>query len=294
MRILSFLIFLIWPSFSLALTYEEAFPHQPQYGNQEVMAILQSLDYKRGVINIPGGQAELNVPEGYYYLDPADAATVLVDLWANPNGDSLGMIFPSAYTPYDLEGWGLTIKWDGNGYVKDDDAADINYNELLSGMRADMNSSNQWRRENNYPELRLVGWAAEPYYDSVARKLHWAQEIEFSDSNINTLNYYLRALGRRGVLELNFIASINQLDQITAVIPEVSKMVTFKEGSRYADFVPSMDTVAAVGIGGLIAGKVVAKTGFLVVALLFLKKFAFLLIIPIVAGWKFITGRRNS
>ncbi len=293
MRILTILMFLLSPLTSAALTFEETFPNV-EYDSPELMAFLRDLDYKRGVISLPGGQAELTVPDGYYYLNQADAAKVLVDLWGNPNGESLGMIFPAAYTPYDSDGWGATITWDGSGYVKDDNAADIDYDELLSGMRSDMATSNEWRRKNNYPELSLVGWAAEPYYDSVERKLHWAQEIDFSDSDVNTLNYYLRALGRRGVLELNFIASIGQLEQIRRAIPEVSKMVAFKEGSRYRDFVPSMDTVAAVGIGGLIAGKVVAKTGLLIVALLFLKKFAILLLLPLAWVWKKITGRRDS
>jgi uncharacterized membrane-anchored protein len=38
--------------------------------------------------------------------------------------------------------------------------------------------------------------------------------------------------------------------------------VDFKDGSKYADFDPKVDKVAAYGIGGLIAGKVLAKVGF--------------------------------
>ena len=294
MRFLSFLLISLSPLPALAATYEETFPNAPQYENTAVIELLHSLDYKHGEITLPGGQVELNVPEGYYYLDPKDAAKVLIDLWGNPDGETLGMLFPSAYTPYDLGGWGATIYWDPSGYVKDDDASNIDYGDLLDTMRSDTAASNKWRRENNYPEIQLVGWAAEPYYDSRARKLHWAKELEFAGEPVHILNYYLRALGRRGVLELNFIADIDQLDQITAALPEVSKIITFKEGNRYRDFMPSVDTVAAVGIGGLIAGKVVAKTGLLVVALLFLKKFFILLLLPIAWVWKKVTGRRNN
>ncbi|WP_428548305.1 DUF2167 domain-containing protein [Profundibacter sp.] len=60
-----------------------------------------------------------------------------------------------------------------------------------------------------------------------------------------------------------------------------------------SDFKPSIDKVAAVGIGGLIAGKVLAKTGLIAVALIFLKKFFFLLLIPLY--WlKNLFGRKNS
>ena len=55
------------------------------------------------------------------------------------------------------------------------------------------------------------------------------------------------------------------------------------QGNRYADFVPSLDTVAAVGIGGLIAGKVAAKVGLIAMALVFLKKGA--VVILLAGGW---------
>lgn len=294
MRFFIILAFLLSPFSALAASYEETFPNAPQYEDANVMAILRSFDYKRGKISLPGGQVELNVPEGYYYLDPKDAKKVLIDLWENPDGETLGMLFPAGYTPWDLGGWGATIFWDPSGYVKDDDASSINYDDLLATMRSDTAEANKWRRDNNYPEITLVGWAAEPYYDSAARKLHWAKELAFAGSGPHTLNYFLRALGRRGVLELNFIADIDQLDQITAAIPEVSNIIQFKEGNRYRDFMPSVDTVAAVGIGGLIAGKVVAKTGLFLVALVFLKKFAILILLPIAWVWKKITGRRDS
>ena len=59
-------------------------------------------------------------------------------------------------------------------------------------------------------------------------------------------------------------------------------MADFDQGSTYADFDPDLDTVAAYGIGALIAGKVIAKTGFFVMALLFLKKFAVVFIMGLV------------
>ena len=42
-----------------------------------------------------------------------------------------------------------------------------------------------------------------------------------------------------------------------------------------------MDKIAAYGIGGLVAGKVLAKTGMLAVGLIFLKKFWFVLFLPL-------------
>lgn len=57
---------------------------------------------------------------------------------------------------------------------------------------------------------------------------------------------------------------------------------------------PGVDTVAAIGVGGLIAGKLAAKAGFLVVALIALKKFGLLLLVPLAGLWRFIRGNRGT
>ena len=58
-------------------------------------------------------------------------------------------------------------------------------------------------------------------------------------------------------------------------------MASFTVGNTYEDFDSSIDTVAAVGIGGLVAGKVLSKAGLLAVALIFLKKFGVFLLLPL-------------
>ncbi|MBL4930129.1 DUF2167 domain-containing protein [Tabrizicola sp. KVB23] len=81
---------------------------------------------------------------------------------------------------------------------------------------------------------------------------------------------------------VNFIAAADQLPKVEAAAPAVLKMITFTDGNRYADYLPGTDTVAAVGIGGLIAGKVAAKAGLLVLLLAFLKKGAILVLLPLI------------
>jgi uncharacterized membrane-anchored protein len=48
-------------------------------------------------------------------------------------------------------------------------------------------------------------------------------------------------------------------------------MVSFNSGNKYSDFDSKTDNVAAWTIGGLIAGKVLAKVGFFAIILKFLK-----------------------
>jgi len=71
-------------------------------------------------------------------------------------------------------------------------------------------------------------------------------------------------------------------------------MVSFTEGYKYSDYNSKTDAVAAWTIGGLVAGKVLAKVGFFAVILKFLK-FIILGVVAIGGGiWRFITGRRKK
>ncbi|MCB1744206.1 MAG: DUF2167 domain-containing protein, partial [Gammaproteobacteria bacterium] len=44
----------------------------------------ESLDRRHGAVKLPNGVATLQVPDSFYYLSPADAEKVLVEVWGNP------------------------------------------------------------------------------------------------------------------------------------------------------------------------------------------------------------------
>jgi uncharacterized membrane-anchored protein len=257
--------------------------------------IWDALEKKQGTILLPAGVATLNVPENYIYLPPEDAARVLVDIWGNPPRQSLsqGMLMPANTTPMQLDSWAVEVDYEEEGHVKDDDAEDINYADLLKEMQADTKAASEHRVENGYDPISLVGWASPPFYDNVEKKLHWAKEIKFGDSPDHTLNYNIRVLGRQGVLVFNFIADMQQKAAIDAEVETVMAIASFNEGQRYADYQPGVDRVAAYGIGGLIAGKVLAKTGFLALALVFLKKFGVFILLGLGALAKALWSRRK-
>ncbi|MEI9946725.1 MAG: DUF2167 domain-containing protein [Chitinophagaceae bacterium] len=60
----------------------------------------------------------------------------------------------------------------------------------------------------------MVGWAQPPFYDSKNKVLHWAKELQFGGEDLNTLNYDVRFLGRKGILSLNAVATIDQLPKV--------------------------------------------------------------------------------
>jgi len=273
---------------------EEVLSEEEQYykwANQ----IWESLDRQTGTIEINEAGATMDVPENFYYLNPQDAEKVLVEVWGNPPSEStLGMLFPAEMTPFDDESWAVTIEYEEDGYVSDEDAGDLDYSELLEQMQDDTQLASEDRVAQGYEEIELVGWAATPFYDVDSHKLYWAKEIRFGDEPLNTLNYNIRILGRKGVLVLNFIAAIDQKEVIESNLDSVLAMANFEQGSTYSDFNPDLDTVAAYGIGALVAGKVLAKTGFLVAALLFLKKFGVLILIGLGALIKGVFSRKKT
>jgi uncharacterized membrane-anchored protein len=260
------------------------------------------LKYQTGEIDLRGGLAKLSVPKEFNFLGPDDAETVLVKLWGNPPSDNkpLGLLIPAGLTPLSTNCWVVTIDYSEDGYVKDDDASKINYDDLLKKMQAGIAENNKARQEHGYPAITLVGWAAPPHYDAVTHKLYWAKDLKFEGERHDTLNYSIRMLGRKGVLELNAVADIGQLAEIDRQTPQILGMVDFKEGSRYADFDPKVDKVAKYGIAALVAGGVLAgaaKLGafkLLWVGLLAAKKFIILGVIAVVAFFKKMFKRDGS
>lgn len=265
-----------------------------QTANQEeylawTKKIWESLDQKQGKVELSNKVATLQVPTTFYYLDPNDAETILVDVWNNPPGagqDTLGMLLPSEASPFDDNSWAVTISYEEDGYVSDEDADSIDYGELLADMKESTKEENNERIRKGFETIELVGWASPPFYDKTTHKLYWAKELKFGNDTAHTLNYNIRVLGRKGVLVLNFIAGMNQQGTIEEKMGTVLAMTEFNTGSKYADFDPTIDKVAAYGIGALVAGKVIAKTGLFAAALIFLKKFGIFIIIGIGAALK--------
>ena len=238
---------------------------------QRVMdSINQSFTYQYGTINLAGGKATLQVPEGFKYLDPEQSAYVLEDLWGNPPSETLGLLFPEAVSPLsDDFTFCVDMSYIEDGYIDDEDAQDLDYDELLDTMKDDILAENPDRVAQGYPSYELVGWASRPYYDQQTKKLHWAKELKFEDTEVNTLNYDIRVLGRRGYLNLNAIGDITMLNNFNANRDKILNSVEFTTGNTYSDFNPDIDEVAAYGIGALVAGKLLAKAGFFAVLLKF-------------------------
>jgi uncharacterized membrane-anchored protein len=244
------------------------------------------LGYETGTIHLKDGLATLRLPASFRFLGPEGARRLLVEGWGNPPGaaqEVLGMLVPAEISPLEKEGWGIVVTFDEDGYVDDDDAASINYTKLLKEMQEASAEANEERKKQGFPPVRLVGWAEPPSYDAAAHKLYWAKELAFASEPEHTLNYNIRILGRRGVLVLNAVASMGQLEAIREKTRGVLDAVEFNEGHRYTDYLPGKDKAAAYGLAGLILGATAAKAGFFKVLLAGILAFKKVIIAGVIA-----------
>ena len=199
------------------------------------------------------GQAKLAVPEGYVYLEPAEAKK-FAELTENPSEGKESLIAPD-----DLH-WFAVFEFGDVGYVKDDEKIDAA--AILKSVQEGTEASNEERRRRGWAEMHVTGWKFEPRYDTDTKRLEWAI-IGKSDGG-ESINFNTRLLGRKGVTSAVLVASNEDLDAATADFKQVLTGFEYLPGERYAD-VQEGDKIAEYGLAALIAGgaaAVATKKGF--------------------------------
>jgi uncharacterized membrane-anchored protein len=82
---------------------------------RQLIALESSLEKRTGKIVVGDGLATLNLPDGYRYLNAADAEKVLVR-WGNPPGSqTLGMLYPEASGLFGRESWAVIVTYSEDG-----------------------------------------------------------------------------------------------------------------------------------------------------------------------------------
>jgi uncharacterized membrane-anchored protein len=228
-------------------------------------------------------QATLRLPEGYRFLGSQDTQNVLKRMGNFPSGSELGLI-TSTNTD---EKWFVVVQHIDAGYVKDDDAANWNPDELFASIKEGTESDNKQREAQGFPPLILIGWEEKPHYDAQSHKVIWAISSKGKDGS--GVNYNTLTLGRFGYMSMNMVGKLHDLPQLKPHVQTLLGNVNFVEGKRYTDFNSATDKVAAVGLTALIAGAAF-KTGllaklwaFLVPLIIAGKKLIIFLIIAVVA-----------
>jgi uncharacterized membrane-anchored protein len=185
------------------------------------------------------------------------------------------------------------------GYVKDDEKIDAD--ALLKDLQEGQKAENKTRTEKGLVPLTVAGWAVPPHYDSKTHNLEYGTLLN-SPSGPG-VNYHLRILGRRGVMDATLITSPETLQADLAEFRKANQGFSFKPDESYAAFKEG-DKVSEYGLAALVTGgavAVAAKKGLLAGALLLLAKFGKLAAIGgialLVLGRKYIGrlfGRKSE
>jgi uncharacterized membrane-anchored protein len=273
-----------------------AIAQQPKELPPAIVEIVKSLKPQRGKIAIPAAKASLDLGQNYDFYSAEDTRKILVSIWGNPPQSAehaLGMVMPAGASPVS-DAWGAVITFEETGYVADDDAADVDYAEMLTQMRDAEGEANAERTQQGYPTIHIAGWAEQPRYDKATHSVVWARDLQFSGDSVHTLNYDVRTLGRTGVLSLNLVSNMPKLNEVRGAARAFAAHAAFDPGARYEDFDASVDRKAEYGIGGLVAAgtglAVAKKLGFFALLAKFIKPIAIGVLVLFAAMRKRIAG----
>jgi len=259
----------------------------------------RTLHPKTGTVDLGDHLASLNVPPELHIFLKDEARFIVEDVCHNPKDPTvIGLVMPTGEGEGQGE-WMTVISYDPeNGHVSDSDAKGMDFEALLKEMQQSALDSNEERKKSGFDAIELRAWAEPPHYDPLTHKLYWAKRLKFSSEKDETLNYCVRILTRRGVLEMNTIDDPSRLAEVAAAAQKLLAQTAITEKEGYEKFDSSVDKVALGGIAALITGGVLAKTGFFAI----IGKFLLAFIKPILIGcavagswvWKIVTGNKSD
>ena len=231
--------------------------------------------------------AEIYILENEYYLKGTkDINQYSWWVFGEEDIESNLMIFSGDQTIY--------VRYKDGGYVTIDDWKSIKPENLISEMRQIQEAWKDQLKEEGRNYVEELNWIYKPTFDSEKNTVHVSYEGTWNGKKgrYKTMQTNSIVLGRNGYLDISFVTSITnettkeEQQQIANFAKDFTDGINFLEGSKHADY-KSGDKVAALGVGGLVAGtlgvKALAKVGFLAKITPFLIKFWWIILAPIVA-----------
>jgi uncharacterized membrane-anchored protein len=208
-----------------------------------------------------GQRATINVPEGYFFLDPAATKRFLEENQNIPDGDELGTLLRA--NPDTGDYWFAVFSYSDIGHVKDDEKDSIDAAALMKNMQSGSREANAERQKRGWAAINLEGWHQPPFYNSTTHNLTWATRL--NSEGETSINHSIRLLGRTGLMSAQLVAEPSNIDASITEFDQVLSSYAFNEGFKYAEFRQG-DKIAAYGLTALIAGGAGAaavKTGLL-------------------------------
>ncbi len=280
-RVFALLGVLVFAFISPALSQQAPPPNEVDRRTEEKAAFKGAADAAvKGPADIPlADEADLHLPDHRYWVPRAQGERLL-RAWGNqPGSNLLGLV--AGVT--DNHQWFATVTVTRDGFVKDDDAKDLDPEKLLAGLRQDAEASNQQRMAQGFSGIVLDDWMQRPSYDAVGKRLVWALPVRDvgGDANSATINYNTRALGRDGYISLNLLTDTAHFAAEKPAADALLTDLAYRSGKRYQDFNVSTDHVAEYGLAALIGVVALKKLGLIALGTAFFLKFAKLGVIAV-------------
>ena len=196
-------------------------------------------------------------------------------------------------------GYTIFVDYIDDGYVKLDDWKNVDATNLISEMRETAKANEEYFKKENTNYATKLDWIYEPTLNEEKKVVSYSYKVKWSDNTVTMESKSLK-LGKKGYVESAYVSSVDKNTDFTEVAKnsrEFAEYMSFDENFRHSDY-KSGDKVAALGIGGLVAGtlgvKALAKAGILAKFLPLLAKFWWIIVAPIVAIFAFIGKNVSS
>ena len=196
-----------------------------------------------------GKTAKITFGEPYVFCGAQDAIAIMRSMGNLADETTVGFLAPKE------DDWFLLFEYNEEGYIKNADQEDLDAEAILENVRIGTEKANEYRKEQGYSPLNIVGWHTRPQYDSATNNLVWAiiAESEEQGQMSQVINYNMRLLGREGYMSVCLVADPAQLDLIKPDADELIRGFEFQKGKKYSEYVQG-DKVAKYGLAALVAG----------------------------------------
>jgi uncharacterized membrane-anchored protein len=231
-----------------------------------------------------GHDTEIDLPAGMTLFEH-DAAKQMIEKGGGTGENVTALLGPDDPN----QTWYITIDYNDVGYVKDSDANDLDPNDLFNQYKQGTEQDNVNRRARGIPELFLDDWSEMPKYDKPTHKLVWGFKAHSTEGP--NVNYFSRLLGRNGYMSVDLVDSPDRIEQAKQQAAGVMAAIRFKKGTTYDDH-KGGDKDSGMGLKALIVGGAgiavfkAAKGGWIIAALLAMKKLVIVVAIGIGAFFK--------
>ena len=180
------------------------------------------------------------------------------------------------------KGYSFYLAYNNEGYISLDDWKKVDPDNLMNQLRETAKNSVEYYKSQNLDYAKNIDWIFKPTLNEELKTVSYSYKVIWSDNNV-TMEAKNLTLGKKGYISSIFVTNFSEnlnLENEASYAKDFANTIIFDEGYRHSDY-KSGDKVAAMGIGGLVAGslgvKALAKAGVFAKFL----KFGWILLAPL-------------